>query len=291
MALTEAGAQALALLAREAADSADMSHKDLCSWLSDAVRECMPEGCWCYFIDFVGDGESGKVIYCCDGDLMQADYTITKSDAGVSVKIDSENAVDVAQMTTYVPEADEESYAGEAKARERQITKKMRDDAGAGDFAGKNKSFPILKKGDVKAAVSSMGRAGAGNFSTAQLKANIIRIAKKKGFEGELPKEWTAKQEAASREAGARHSKTDQDLIQNIHDHSLALGATPATPESNDNGVDESAAIEVVGDVIPLREGAVGQDGTAYLKLIAPGWGSCGYYPDRVLERDGPTIF
>lgn len=53
----------------------------------------------------------------------------------------------------------------------------------------------------------------------------------------------------------------------------------------------ESASIEITGDVIPLKEGAVGQDGTAYLKLIAPGRGSCGYYPADVIERDGPKIF
>lgn len=53
----------------------------------------------------------------------------------------------------------------------------------------------------------------------------------------------------------------------------------------------ESANVEITGDVIPLKEGAVGQDGTAYLKLIAPGRGSCGYYPAEVIERDGPKIF
>lgn len=42
---------------------------------------------------------------------------------------------------------------------------------------------------------------------------------------------------------------------------------------------------------VPLREGAVGQDGTAFLKLIAPGWGSSGYYSQEVLKRDGPKIF
>jgi len=52
-----------------------------------------------------------------------------------------------------------------------------------------------------------------------------------------------------------------------------------------------SEAIDIVGDVIPLKEGAVGQDGTAHLKLIAPGWGSSGYYSPALLERDGPKAF
>ncbi len=46
-----------------------------------------------------------------------------------------------------------------------------------------------------------------------------------------------------------------------------------------------------LGELVSLKEGAVGQDGTAYLKLIAPGWGSSGYYSEKVLERDGPAIF
>lgn len=53
----------------------------------------------------------------------------------------------------------------------------------------------------------------------------------------------------------------------------------------------EAEGIDITGDVIPLREGAVGQDGSAYLKLIAPGRGSSGYYPESVLERDGPKAF
>lgn len=53
----------------------------------------------------------------------------------------------------------------------------------------------------------------------------------------------------------------------------------------------EAADLEIVGDCIPLKEGAVGQDGSAYLKLIAPGRGSSGYYPAEVLERDGPKVF
>ncbi len=184
MALTEAAAKALALIAREAADSADTSHNDLCKWLSDALQDCKPDGCWCYFVDFVGDGESGTVTFAMDGDLTQAPYTITNSDSGIAVKIDMGQCVDVLAMTTYKPEIDEpETEYGAMEAAklytpgliplvERDITKKMRDKASASSFAGKGKSFPILKAGDVKAALSSIGRAGAGNHPAATLKAN-----------------------------------------------------------------------------------------------------------------------
>lgn len=42
---------------------------------------------------------------------------------------------------------------------------------------------------------------------------------------------------------------------------------------------------------VPLVEKAVRNDGTIPVKIIQPGWGSSGYYPAEVLERDGPRIF
>ncbi len=87
-------------------------------------------------------------------------------------------------------------------------------------------------------------------------------------------------------EAGARHSKSDTALLQTIHDHALSLGASCGDDEAT-----EAVDLQIVGDCIPLKEGAVGQDGSAYLKLIAPGRGSSGWYPAEVLERDGPKVF
>ena len=85
------------------------------------------------------------------------------------------------------------------------------------------------------------------------------------------------------KEAGARHSKGDMAKLQTIHDHTIALGASCPTVEAAD--------VEITGDAIPLKEGAVGQDGTAYLKLISPGWGSSGFYSSDLLKRDGPKVF
>ena len=67
-----------------------------------------------------------------------------------------------------------------------------RDKIPSEDFAGKDRSFPIVTPGDVSDAASSIGRAGAGNYSSDQLKRNIIRIAKRKGdsFVAELPESW-----------------------------------------------------------------------------------------------------
>jgi hypothetical protein len=48
---------------------------------------------------------------------------------------------------------------------------------------------------------------------------------------------------------------------------------------------------EIEGNVIPIEEAAVRSNGMIDVKLIAPGWGSSGYYSPQLLERDGPAIF
>jgi hypothetical protein len=67
-----------------------------------------------------------------------------------------------------------------------------RDKIAAEDFAGRDRSFPIVTPGDVSDAASSIGRAGSDNYSADQLKANIKRIAHRKGpaFAAELPDSW-----------------------------------------------------------------------------------------------------
>ena len=50
-------------------------------------------------------------------------------------------------------------------------------------------------------------------------------------------------------------------------------------------------AADIAGDYVPLVERAIRRDGTIPVKVIAPGWGSSGYYSPEVLERDGPKVF
>lgn len=74
----------------------------------------------------------------------------------------------------------------------RDIPQSERDEMANSDFAGKDGSFPIKEPGDVAAAASSIGRAGPDNYSTDELKSNIIRIARRKGpaFVAQLPEAW-----------------------------------------------------------------------------------------------------
>jgi hypothetical protein len=62
-----------------------------------------------------------------------------------------------------------------------------RDKLSEDDFAGPNRSFPIVKPGDVSDAIHSIGRSKS---DPETIKAGIIRIAKRKGFVDQLPDEW-----------------------------------------------------------------------------------------------------
>lgn len=53
----------------------------------------------------------------------------------------------------------------------------------------------------------------------------------------------------------------------------------------------EATDDDLDGAFVPLLERAVRRDGTIPVKVIGPGWGTTGYYPAEVLERDGPKVF
>jgi hypothetical protein len=257
------GWKILALKLQEA--SIGLTHGNVRDRLSDAVHDAVGEGNYGHYIDHSGDGETGDCIYGCNGETFSAPYTLADVGGKSHVSIDHENRTPVVPHVSYHPKATEDDHytameaaelyqPGSARIVERFISKDERDKADGGDFAGKGKSFPILKPEDVGAAVHAMGRAGSKNYGMSGLKSRIVSIAKKKGWTSHLPKSWQDGAEECDMAAAARE-------------------------------------IEITGDMVPLREGAVGQDGTAYLKLISPGRGTSGYYPAEVLERDGPKVF
>jgi hypothetical protein len=178
--------------------------------------------------------------------------------------------------TTYEEEADDDDhYASMMEAfkksniytdlpvYERFISKDERSNADEESFAGKGKSFPILKPGDVMAAVHAMGRAGSGNYGMAQLKANIIRIAKKKGWASSLPKAWQGD--------SANESRRETPIVP--HETKQTMDLRESTAWTDELSLSEAATTEMEA------------------KLIAPGKGSSAFYPAEVLKRDGPNVF
>lgn len=266
-----AGFVALALQLQEAADMAHSSVRDV---LRDAVSDAhRGSGNWAYYQDHTGDGESGDCIYSCDGATKKAPYEIKDVDGKKSVNLITSDAKRVTPVTTYHETADDDATytAMEAATKaantytdlpvyERFISKAERDKADSSDFAGKNRSFPILKAADVQAAVHAMGRAGSDNHDPATLKANIIRIAKAKGFASELPKAWQGK---SAKEAAVTGLSGDLKL-------------TETTIREGDEVIDlfESA-------------GAVEKE----IKIIAPGDGSSAHYTESALKTSGPKVF
>lgn len=255
------GFKALALKIQEAG----MMHNDVQKSLSDAIGDHhRGTGNYGYYIDHDGDGTEGSCVYSCNGDIRQAPYEIDQPDGKApTASIDFDSSKNVLPVTQYLPETDEgDSYASmeaeklyvKVPVYERYISSKTRKAADSGSFAGKGKSFPILKSEDVSAALHSLGRAGAGNYSTDTIRANIKRIAKAKGFA--LPDSLKGDDD---KEAKSTWKPEGTLLIES----SAHFCETPK-----------------------LQEAATA---TYPIKLISPGRGSSGYYPPEVLKKAGES--
>ena len=279
----------LLAVATKLQEAQDMSHNDVRARLADAVNDAhRGTGKYGYYVDHTGDGESGDVIYSSDGDMRSAPYELSSMGGKATANIDTENSKNVVPRTTYEEESDDDDqYAsmeeaglytkGPVPVIERFISKDERSKADEGSFAGKGKSFPILKPGDVSAAVHAMGRAGSGNYGMAQLKANIIRIAKAKGWTSSLPKAWQGDDAKESvRSKGTSQTSSVVSSVSPSLESTVFSRGTLVLQES-------AATIEP----IVLRESKADYE----IKLIAPGKGSSAFYPAEVLKRDGPRVF
>jgi hypothetical protein len=260
--------QVLALKLQEAVDTA-LGANDVRTRLGDCIRSHFRgTGTWGYYLDHFGDEESGDVIYSSESEVKRATYSIEAPAGGAAAKcaIDFEGSVCVVPRTIYELDAEEadhfarmeESLKGEKlytalPLYERYISQSERDDAAADDFAGKGRSFPILKAGDVTAAVHAMGRAGTGNLEAKKLKARIVAIAKRKGWEKQLPKSWRSATSSSE--------------------------ADPTPPAPGTLALREACAfaadIRIAEALNPSRK----------IKLIAPGKGSTAYYTEAALIK------
>jgi hypothetical protein len=217
--------------------------------------------------------------------------------------INHEDSTNVVPLTTYQEEADDDDhYASMQEAfvksniytelplYERFISKGERDSASADDFAGKGKSYPILKPGDVQAAVHAMGRAGSDNVSSSTLKSRIIAIAKRKGWTQYLPKAWRGDDaKESARTSGTSETSSGAGTGDGARRESTSPNSTTVP-----RGMVQTIELRESSDwreeeAINLIESA----GTTRMKikLIAPGKGSSAIYPAEVLKRDGPNVF
>lgn len=112
-----------------------------------------------------------------------------------------------------------------------------RDKIPGADFAGRDRSFPIVTPGDVSDAASSIGRAGSDNYSSDQLKRNIIRIARRKGpsFVAELPEAWKKELGMSDSEKTTDTEPTDEP----VEEKTVAVDEAAKTEEPETAKADE----------------------------------------------------
>lgn len=247
-----------------------MMNSELRGGLQDAISAAHKgTGKYGSYVDHTGDEDSGDCIYQCndygtgDQSYMKAPYSKGTDESDDDYSLDTDNAIPVALRSSWqeLPD-DSENYTKMAEAfiaaklyssmplYERFISKAKRDKMPASHFAGKGKSFPIETQEDLDAAVSSIGRAGPENYSSATLKANIKSIGKELGLK--LPKSWQSDDAKESRRA----------------------------PASGDRiKLTESSAFTVD---IPLKEAF--KEGYK-IKLISPGRGSTAFYTPEALKQ------
>lgn len=178
-----------------------------------------------------------------DSDLLtKSEDTVTIADQGTTVS-KSAGTVSVELPKDVSVSFSPADLAKLLRHRELAEKRQMDPDVGGGvdrdkipsaDFAGRDRSFPIVTPGDVSDAASSIGRAGSSNFSSDQLKENIIRIARRKGdaFVAELPESW--KKDMAGK------SEDGTEEVDETVEKGKPFGGKPAKPFSSDDENDDS---------------------------------------------------
>lgn len=222
---------------------------------------------------------------------------VSKSADTVPVDLPSDVSIsfspaDLAKLLNHRKIAEERVASGEITEK-----RKMDPDVGGGvdrdkipaeDFAGRDRSFPIVTPGDVSDAASSIGRAGADNFSSDQLKRNIIRIARRKGesFVAELPASWKKGKDSKKADDAAEVEKgyaMDADLEKD-KTAKKGKGKKPAFPgaakpfnDSDADGKDESADPDATKKPVKAKKAKKSDDTAEVIKkdkIVCPNCGA-----------------
>lgn len=160
-------------------------------------------------IELVKADKDGNVEWV--GKMFGSSDLLTKSD---TVSVDLPQDVSV----SFSPADLAKLLAHRAVAEKRQMDPNVgggidRDKIPTTDFAGRDRSFPIVTPGDVSDAASSIGRAGTDNYTSDQLRDNITSIAHRKGpqFVAALPESWKKGDDVTDVEKAADTPMGDED--------------------------------------------------------------------------------
>jgi hypothetical protein len=109
-------------------------------------------------------------------------------------------------------------------------------------------------------------------------------------YEEETPTGTTLYQQGYSiDDAGKVTLATDVVKVRQATSYVEVAESTGVRESGSDAAELEEA--ELTSEVVPLVEKAVRKDGSFPIRIIAPGWGSSGYYSESVLKRDIPKVF
>lgn len=128
-----------------------------------------------------------------------------------------------------------------------------------------------------------------GNWLEARLHSTWTNLADEMFGSGYLSRAERIALSGAIGDALTTFNESVMEAAPQIYERGPWDGPAPEPPADDDVG--ESDAVGLLEAAVPLVEQAVRPDGTIPIKIIQPGWGSSGYYPADVLERDGPKVF
>lgn len=128
--------------------------------------------------------------------------------------------------------------------------------------------------------------ANLGNWLEARIHSVFTSIADDMFGEGFMTREERISFSSAIGEALTAFNNSVQENIPQVYQR------RPFSDPDDDMPMMEAALVEAgEGLAGSLIEAALRRDNTIGVKIIEPGWGSSGFYPADVLERDGPKVF
>lgn len=150
------------------------------------------------------------------------------------------------------------------------------------------KTVNDLKGDEVKSlteAVRLQEKANLGEWLEARIHMMFTDVADGMFGDGLMTREERIAFSSAIGEALAAFNASVRNNIPQVYQRRPFDG-----PPEGEVGVSESL-VDLIESAVALQEKAVRSDGTAFIKIIQPGWGSSGYYPKEVLQRDGAKAF
>lgn len=139
------------------------------------------------------------------------------------------------------------------------------------DLAAQESAKPLQEAGNV------------GVWFEARLHQSFTYMADDMFADGRLTREERILLSGAIGDALAAFTLSLQANAPQLYDR--AIWEEP--PESTTTDMSAAESAEITSEAVPLTEAAA----SVPIKIISPGWGSSGYYPAAVLQRDGPNVF